>query len=65
MAEIRRQPWLAAVLSLFGGPIGQVYGGAAARAVRLWLIRAAIAVLAFVAAVLLPASQLLCALVRS
>ncbi|MDA0660840.1 MAG: signal peptidase I [Planctomycetota bacterium] len=62
MAEIRRHPWLAAVLSLFVGPIGQVYGGAAARAVRLWLIGTVLTVTAFVGAVLLPASRLPCLL---
>jgi len=35
-----RQPWLAALLSLLGGPVGQIYVGRLRRSLFLWLIGA-------------------------
>lgn len=60
MAEISRRPWLAALLSLFGGPIGHVYAGAARRAIVLYLAGSAIALTSLFVTVRLPFSRVAC-----
>ena len=37
-----RKPWLAALLSLLGGPLGQVYSGQFRRSVLLWFVGASL-----------------------
>jgi len=34
----RPRPWLAALLSLFGGPLGQIYDGRFLRSITLWFV---------------------------
>ena len=34
----RPRPWLAALLSLFGGPLGQIYAGRFLRSITLWFV---------------------------
>ncbi|HLA85279.1 MAG TPA: signal peptidase I [Thermoguttaceae bacterium] len=62
-----RNPWLAALLSLVGSflggaPIGQVYAGAARRAVILWVIQILLLPVMIVAAMWLPSGRVAIAL---
>ena len=49
-----RRVWLAALLSLLGGPLGQVYSGHFGRGVLLWLIGATLFPILWFLAVFLP-----------
>jgi len=40
LSQKPRRPWLAAILSLFGGPLGQIYVGKLRRSLCLWLVGA-------------------------
>lgn len=56
--EKPRRPWLAAILSLLGGPVGQIYAGEVRRSVILWTIGTVLSVLLIAAAVSLPVGRL-------
>lgn len=47
----RRRPWLAALLSLLGGPLGQIYAGRFRRSITLWFIGCCLTCLFFLVAV--------------
>lgn len=49
-----RRPWLAALLSLFGGPLGQIYAGRLQRSIVLWAIGAILVPILAFATVSLP-----------
>lgn len=59
----RPRPWLAALLSLFGGPLGQIYDGRFRRSITLWFIGFCLTCLLFLMVVNLELNRLaLCVL---
>lgn len=56
----RRRPWIAALLGLFLGPIGQVYAGAAKRGMVLYLLILLVAPVAFFVAIQIPSTRIAC-----
>ena len=53
-----RRPWLAALLSLCGGPLGQVYAGRLRRGLCLWVVGACVLPVLIFSAILLPLGKL-------
>ncbi len=54
----RPRPWLAALLSLFGGPLGQIYDGRFRRSITLWFIGFCLTCLFFLMVVSLELNRL-------
>ena len=52
-----RRPWLAGLLSLFLGPVGQVYAGCLRRSICLWFIGACLLPILGLSAVTLPTGR--------